>query len=376
MVDVLVIGGGIVGASVAAQCARRGMSVVLCERHGLAAGASGRNAGFVVGPHPPQLEAIAARSLLEYLDLHERSGRAFALDRASIGSLVVAESADELAGHAGERLDAEALRELEPMLAPDLAGAVLIEARRVDPGAATAAWAEEARAHGAEIRLGCEVRALLRDGDVVRGALTDGGRVLAGTTVIAAGPWSSRLVRGAGFDVPVRGVRGWVAITRPAPFRLDRIIEDASWPAGAIPPITVRDLALGTLPAPGLSTAFGQDDDGRVLIGASMQTGTGDRDEAPETLARVCSRALRFLPALATVEVAETRSCLRPMTPDGLPLHGPVPGVERLVLACGHNAQGVTWGPGAAASVADGLATGVWDAALAPSRFPVAAPHG
>jgi glycine/D-amino acid oxidase-like deaminating enzyme len=64
------------------------------------------------------------------------------------------------------------------------------------------------------------------------------------------------------------------------------------------------------------------------------------------------------------------------MTPDGLPLHGPVPGVDGLVLACGHNAQGVTWGPGAAASVADGLATAVWDAALAPSRFPVAAPHG
>ena len=46
------------------------------------------------------------------------------------------------------------------------------------------------------------------------------------------------------------------------------------------------------------------------------------------------------------------------MTPDGLPLHGPVPGVERLVLACGHGPQGITWGAGAGEAVAEGIATG------------------
>jgi len=218
------------------------------------------------------------------------------------------------------------------------------------------------------------VRALVRDGDVVRGALTDGGTVLAGTTIIAAGPWSSRLVRGVGFEVPVRGVRGWVAITRRAPVRLSHIIEDAAWPDAPLAVVTVAGLAAGAMPEPRLSTAFSQDADGRILIGSSLQAGTGDRDESPGTLGRVCARALRFLPALAAVEVAETRSCLRPMTPDGLPLHGPVPGTDGLVLACGHNAQGVTWGPGAALAVADGLESGVWDPALAPSRFPMEVP--
>ena len=91
-------------------------------------------------------------------------------------------------------------------------------------------------------------------------------------------------------------------------------------------------------------------------------------------LAAVLRRAIRFVPALADLEIAETRSCQRPMTADGLPLHGPVPGAEGLYLCCGHNAQGITWGPGATAAVADSLISGEWDAALLPERFAAVAP--
>ena len=61
--DVVVVGGGIVGIAVAASCARRGMRVTLCESAGLAQAASGRNQGLVIGPHKPQVEAIARRTL-------------------------------------------------------------------------------------------------------------------------------------------------------------------------------------------------------------------------------------------------------------------------------------------------------------------------
>jgi len=367
--DVLVIGGGIIGASLAAQCARRGMAVTLCERDRLASAASGRNAGFVVGPHPPELEAIAERSLREYRELHFATGGAFAYDRDSIGSLVVAEDAADLAGAPAGLLDGPALRELEPELAGDLAGGYLIEARRIDPAAATMAWADEARSYGSVIHTSCEARGLLRRGGTVVGAITDQGQLLASTTVIAAGPWSTQLTRGTGFDVPVRGVRGYVALTRPAPFRLRHLIEDAAWDPGSLPAVTVQALADGGARPSSFSTGLGQDDDGRIVIGASHTRSTEDHELAPDTLAQVCRRAIRFVPALAELEVAATRSCLRPMTPDGLPLHGPVPGADGLVLCCGHNAQGVTWGPGAAAVVAESLASGQWDPALLPERF-------
>lgn len=374
MADVLIIGGGIIGTTLAAQCARRGMTVTLCERDRLASAASGRNAGFVVGPHPPELEAIAAQSIREYRELHFATGRSFFMDRDSIGSLIVAEDAADLVSAPGEVLTGAALAAAEPQLADDLAGGYLIEARRIDPAAATMAWADEARSYGATIHVNCEARGLLLRAGSIVGALTDQGQLLARQTVIAAGPWSWRLTRDTGYDVPVRGVRGFVAMTRPAPFRLQHLIEDAAWDVVPLPAVTVRDLADGAPLAGSFSAGLGQDDDGRIVIGASHTRATGDRDESPETLAAVLRRAIRFVPALADLEIAETRSCQRPMTDDGLPLHGPVPGTDGLFLCCGHNAQGITWGPGAAAVVADSLVSGTWDAALLPDRFVAVAP--
>jgi glycine/D-amino acid oxidase-like deaminating enzyme len=372
--DVLIIGGGIIGAALAAQCARRGLTVTLCERDRLASAASGRNAGFVVGPHPPELAAMAAQSIREYRELHFATGSSFFMDRESIGSLVVAEHAAALHGAPGELLTGADLLAAEPQLADDLAGGYLIEARRIDPAAATMAWADEARSYGSTIHVACEARGLLRRAGSVVGALTDQGQLLARSTVIAAGPWSWRLTRDTGYDVPVRGVRGFVAVTRPAPFRLQHLIEDAAWDDSGLPPVTVRDLADGGPLPSSFATGLGQDDDGRIVIGASHTRATTDRDESPETLAAVLRRAIRFVPALADLEIAETRSCQRPMTADGLPLHGPVPGTDGLYLCCGHNAQGVTWGPGAAAVVADSLVSGDWDPALLPERFAAVAP--
>jgi glycine/D-amino acid oxidase-like deaminating enzyme len=367
--DVLIIGGGIIGTALAAQCARRGMTVVLCERDRLAAGASGRNAGFVVGPHPPELATIAERSLGEYRELHFATGGAFFLDRESIGSLIVGEHAADLTDAPGGLLTGDDLTAVEPQLADDLAGGYLIEARRIDPAAATMAWADEARSYGSVIHTACEARGLVRRAGTIVGALTDQGQLLARSTVIAAGPWSWRLTRDTGYDVPVRGVRGMVAVTRPAPFRLRHLIEDAAWDASSLPPLTVGAIADGLPRRSSFATGLGQDGDGRIVIGASHTRATGDRDDTPETLAAVCRRAIRFVPALAGLEVAETRECQRPMTDDGLPLHGPVPGTEGLFLCCGHNAQGITWGPGAAAVVAESLVSGTWDPALSPERF-------
>ena len=135
---------------------------------------------------------------------------------------------------------------------------------------------------------------------------------------------------------PVRGVRGWIATTRPAPFRLGHPVEDHRdvWDRllGNLR-TTVADLAAGTPPPVHHAVLLQQDAAGRMVLGSSLMSATGDRDEGEEALAATATRAVRLVPALADVEVVETRSCARPTTPDGLPLHGPVPGVERLVLA-------------------------------------------
>ncbi len=360
--DVVVVGGGIVGIAVAASCARRGMRVTLCESAGLAQAASGRNHGLVIGPHHPAMETIGRRSLELFLDLHERSGEAFAFDRDPHGCLV-------LSHEGGEGLSPAELRAAEPLLAPHIDYAELnADARRVDPGAAAVALADEARSAGAEIRTGCAVRELLRRGDDVTGVLTDEGRIEAAHVVVAAGPWSWRVCRSLPHDVPVRGVRGWILVTRPAPFRLRHAIEE-EWTRPAPPAPTLAQIGDGSEPEPYVACVLQQDFAGRVLVGSSLHGAISDADETTETRQAIARRAVELMPALAGLPIAETRSCQRPYSPDGLPLIGPYPGVGGLVLATGHGSVGVTQSLGSGEAVADGLAERRWDAALAPQRL-------
>jgi glycine/D-amino acid oxidase-like deaminating enzyme len=374
--DVLVVGGGVIGVATAHACARRGLSATLVERHGLAAAASGRNQGLMIDTHPPAMEKLAADSVDRWLGLHERTGGAFLLDRSPGGLLVTAADAEALEHDAGQpgavRVEPDELRTVEPLLSADLAGAVLVPGvRRIDPAGGVAALAHEARRHGAELKTGCEVKALRVDGVRVTGVLTEGGELHAGTVVVAAGPWSWQVCRSLPYDVPVRGVRGWVATTRPATFRLSHVVEESrrTWRERmGEQRWTVADAATGVDPARHLSLLIQQDDAGRVMLGSSLAPSAGDRDEGEVALRELCARAVTMMPALAQLEIAETRSCARPATPDGLPLHGPVPGMAGLVLATGHGGQGVTWGLGAGEAVAEGIVTGRWDPALAPGR--------
>jgi glycine/D-amino acid oxidase-like deaminating enzyme len=212
------------------------------------------------------------------------------------------------------------------------------------------------------------VRELLRRGDDVTGVLTDEGQIAASTVVVAAGPWSWSVCRSLPFDVPVRGVRGWIIVTRPAPFRLRHAIEEEwSRPAPATP--TLAQLAAGEEPVPYVACVLQQDVAGRVLIGSSLHGAISDADESTETRRAIAQRAVELMPALAGLAIAETRSCQRPYSPDGLPLIGPYPGAEGLVLATGHGPVGVTQSLGTGEAVAEGIGERRWDTALTPDRL-------
>jgi glycine/D-amino acid oxidase-like deaminating enzyme len=368
--DVLVVGGGIIGTTTAAYLARGGASVTLVERTELASGPSGRSLGLVSGPHPPELRSIAERSLKAYLALARATG-AFTIDAADAGCLCISSDERGLPRGEGEQLNGDQVAEAEPLLAVRCAAGVVIPARHVDPGGAVSAWAEEARRHGASIRVGCPVRSLLRAEGRVVGAMTDAGPVLAGRVVLATGWEAPRLAAGLGIDVPVRGVRGWIVTTRPAPFRLRRPINEVDFSRGvaAVPLLTLGDIADGNVGAPIVAAQMRQDAAGRLVLGASLAPATGDADDdGAQAVESICRRAIELIPPIAEVPIAETRTCVRPVSFDGLPLHGPVDGLAGLVLACGHRSHGLTWGPGSGEAVARGVLEGEWDSALSPSR--------
>jgi sarcosine oxidase subunit beta len=360
MPDVVVIGGGVVGAACAYELARRGSSVVLVERDELAAGASGRNQGWIVLSDDPPLRPMSAGSLAMYRELVEGTEISVRFDPDPIGHLMVATTtagaealrsrvADrQAAGTHAERLDDAALRDVEPALAPDLAEAWLLDqGRRIDPGALTVALALAARANGADVRTHCTVRDLVEEGPRVTGVVTDEGILRADAVVLAAGPWSSPLARKRGIVLPVSGARGWIVELNGPPGLLRHLIEeeDGDWGARETPP-TAAELGEASPRDPGVSALLHQSYDDAIVCGASHHLALRPEAEDVDAPARIASRAVRVAPALADLTVRGIRWGIRPMSPDDRPFVGWLR--DGLLAATGHGPEGVLLAGGTA----------------------------
>src|ERR671910_580541 len=158
MPDVIVVGGGIIGTSCAYELARRGASVTLLEKDEIAAGASGRNLGYVDTSKDSMLAPLARRTLDRYLEIASESPVPFFMDRKAIGTLAVTLDEDEVD-----------------------------EGHRVDPAALTGAFAALAAKSGAVIRHHLGARRLIERSGRVAGVVTDDGVVEADVVVLAAG---------------------------------------------------------------------------------------------------------------------------------------------------------------------------------------------
>ncbi len=364
MPDVLIVGGGIIGAACAYELARRGATVTLLEGEELAAGASGRNLGLVSLPMDPVLDPLARASIQMYLEAVDGAPVPVPLDREPIGTLSVALDAEEaamvreeveLARAAGIEVDhfeGSALRDLEPELTPDVADAWLLhDGRRVDPGALTVCLADLARSHGARIRHHLPVRRLVERGDRVSAVATDEGLLEADEVLLATGPWSASLLRPLGIALPITGARGWLVQFAPGRPLISRWIEGAArtiW-RQAVRPTLGAEFAegVGRIDA---GAVLQPSPDGTVVAGTSREHAVAADPENFDVARAVAREAIRLVPALAGAPVTGTWSGIRPMSPDEKPLIGRLrPG---LLVATGHGSEGVILGGGTAAVVA------------------------
>lgn len=339
--DVAVAGGGIVGTALAALLAEAGASVRLYEREAIAAAASGRNSGVLQHPLDEALTGVYERSLA----LYETLGHGFAYPAEPVGVLIVSEDPEPLRREhdalvarfpevAPEWLEGAALRAAEPGLGEDLFAIRLQTGRPVPPGAAAAAWAERARAAGAELRIGVPVEAVEVGGGRATGVRTAVGAEPAGAVALAAGPWTSELA--AAPVGPLWGVNVEVRLPDPPRHVLEQSGIDALLGAGG----GLRSL-FSIVTADGVSAV------GSVFL--------RDEPAAAELAPVLLERGARYLPALAQVASFSARACPRPQSSDNRPLIGPHPDIEGLHLATGHGAWGISLGPGSAELVAGAI---------------------
>ncbi len=352
--DVIIIGGGILGVSAAAQLAEAGRRVLLLERAELGAGASGRNSGIVQHTLDPVLEQLHLATLERYRQLDAESDRALGLGPSPVGLLSVthdpavarAEAAtlQRQHGHLEPTyLDPDALRALEPAFAPGVAACRLDIGYPVQPIAATLAYAAAARALGVEIREGTAASPWVEASRVRGVRLTDGSTIPADAVVVAAGPGSPALVDPTGRWRPIRPLWGVVVgVGLSAPPR--HVAEEA---------------------APMIQNLQGGTDDGDeasgvmfslVTAGGASSLGSTFLEHEPDSEAlarRIVDRGATFVPEVATAPRTGIRACARPLSLDGRPLIGAVGGYDGLWIAAGHGPWGISTGPGSAALLVD-----------------------
>ncbi len=371
MPDVAIVGGGIIGAACAYELARAGATVTLIERDELAAGASGRNQGWFVLPEDPILEPMARATLPTYFDVAASGALPVWIDPHPVGHLLVALEDDDVAraepalaaaranGIEIEELDAAALRETEPEVTGDAVAAWLLDqGHRLDPAALTVALALAAKGGGADIRHHLRVRALLDDGDAVRGLVTDDGPVHADVVVVAAGPWSASLLNPLGIRIPVTGARGWIAQLEPTDHPIRHLIEHVGWRDApdrmtAVERPSAARVAADAAARAEVGAIVHRHPDGSVLVGSSRQAWITPEPEDPSVPRRQLAAAIALVPCVAEAKVRSTWWGLRPVSPDERPLVGAIR--DGLVVATGHGSEGVILGAGTAKLVATAI---------------------
>jgi len=354
---VVICGGGVIGAAIAYFLTRRGVRPIIVERTGIACAASGKSGGFLALDwcDGTPLQALARRSFELHAGLPGEIGGDWGYRRLTTYSGFAAATGLRRRGGNGA--------------VPWLAQSVTVDRRlgspattaQVHPARFTAALMQAAEAGGAELRLG-EVTGLLRREGRVAGVELAGGTIDAEAVVVAMGPWS--IIAARWLRLPaVHGLKG------------HSLVFDVTLPAEAL----FLDYQDGD--GASYSPEIYPRDDGTTYVCAISSDSPLPTDPATvvpdegaiERLAAMCAR---LSPALGQARVLAQQACHRPVTADGVPLIGPVPGLAGAYVATGHSVWGMLNAPATGEAMAelivDGAARSVDLSPFDPGRLPPA----
>ncbi len=360
--DIVIVGGGCMGASAAYHLARRGITnVVLVEREPLlAAGSTGRNAGGV--RHQFSHEAnvrlsIESIALLEHFEEAVgwsidfwQDGYLFLLSsERSVNEFRAGVDVQRRLGVPVDWLAADDAVALVPGL--DAQGVLAATFCRrdgiADPNGVTTGFARAAQAAGVQIERGTEAIGIERRAGRITGVRTTKGRIATPTVVNAAGAWAGQVAALAGVEVPVRPLRRHIFIAAP-PHGDGWLRSRDGRPERVAPDTRIMVIDFET------SFYFHRE-------GANLLFGMGDPNEASgydttvrwDLLPDVVEAAVRRLPILAEAAVSHAWAGLYEMTPDAMPIIGPVASVPGLYVIAGFSGHGFQHSPAAGRVLAD-----------------------
>lgn len=370
--DVAIIGGGIAGSAAAYYLAEHGVKATIIEREGIGAMASGYNAGGLnplEGHGWPQLRPLALQSFRLHQQLWDAlpaetgidyHGRITSILKVALDAAELPELRETLAtfngasgngaaepGFSAEWLEREDALALEPRLSPNIIAGVRAAGNgALDGMELTQALAAAAQKRGATVVSSSAVGLRLGNGRVESVALAD-GEIACGALLIAAGPWCRAAEPWLDIAIPVDPLKGQIVRLQPNGPGLDYEL-------------------IG-----GGSSMYAKTD-GLIWCGATEEDVGFDLSLTDAARARILDMAVRLMPSLADASVVQQTACLRPLTPDWLPIVGRAPGWENAYIAAGGQKKGILLGPAMGQGIADLIAAGKTDICLdrcGPERF-------
>lgn len=376
--EVIVIGGGIAGASAAFHLASCGREVTLLERGEIASEASGVNAGGIGAlgwGHVPDLESYLTMGSLQIfrsiqLDL------GYDIEFRASGGLQAVQTQDQYAyardrvlslksrGYTLDLLSVDEARSIEPELNPDVWGAMHFPLRgQADPVKATRAFADAAAQRGASILTGKEVSGISRTAGGVYRIACDGESYEATSLIIAAGAWCGPVGEMLGVRIPIVPVRGQMWATQPLPPRVFYSLSSAEsyghWSANpgndAEHPPELTHIRSRRV----TRHLYGrQNRDGEIIFGGDREVVGYDYAVDAGGVEVNFGHASEILPMLSGMTINRTWSGMMPFSLDGRPIIGKIPQMDDLYVVSGLASSGFGRGPMAGKLIADYVHTG------------------
>jgi len=336
---IIIVGGGVIGLSIAEQLVRRGQTCLLLDQGPFAQEASWAGAGYLdlrdaAGTGGAFFE-LCRRSYDLFPSWTQRLFQDTGLDPEWVdsGSLDLAFDEQEEAGIRtlemglrsqglrGRWLSPREARELEPGLSPGLRAAFHFkDTAQVRPPRLNRALLTYLQKAGAELRELEPVQDFVLDGRKVVGVKTSKGFHQGDHVVLASGAWTAPLALKLGLSIPVKPIRGQVVMVRARPGILGRILFKGRGKA---------------------YTYLVPRRDGHIYVGSTLEDVGFDKGTTPEGLGKLKAGLATMLPSLSQQWIEGSWAGLRPSSPDGLPYLGEVPGAEGAWVATGHFTHGL-----------------------------------
>lgn len=352
--DVVVIGAGVIGTSIAFRLSQQGRKVVLLDKGGPGSGASGScdKAIFLQSKRPGiHMElALASRRMYDSLETELEAD----LELKNDGGMVVIETPEQFefmtgfiakqqaAGISVSLLDAVEARDRQPCLSRHILGASFSpDDAEVNPLALNTALFRAAARHGAQLQTHTEVLSINTKRGRVNSVQTTRGNISTPVVINAAGPHAGAVGQLSGVHIPVSPRRGTILISEAVAPAVHGNVLCAQYIAAK----HLTGASNANTPPFGIGLSLGQTNSGNLLIGGSREFKDFEKPQGTEVMTEIAKHASRIIPDLDKVRIIRSMTGFRPSTGDGLPIVGWAPDLEGYLVAAGHEGDGIALAP-------------------------------